>query len=160
MTHAEEKIIYDELKMLERSIMCDVKSAAETTFCGLDRDPLDMDETKELGMLVEHVANICYGNYNREDVYKARIKLIQELQYFLEYRIEERALLDTFGWMTAQELIEQGQPVEHPSIPGRKFYRYMGTIICEQDDGVKHEMSDAAAKAVLQALLPHGWRTA
>lgn len=97
---------------------------------------------------------------NKEEVHKARIKLIQELQHPLEYRIEERARLDTFGWMTAQELMEQGQPVKHLSIPGRKFYRYMGTIICEQDDGVKHKMSDVAAKAVLQALLPQGWRIA
>lgn len=160
MTHAAEEILYDELEMLERSIMSEVKSVAETTFCGLDRDPLDMDETKRLGMLVEHVANICYGNYNKEEVHKARIKLIQELQHPLEYRIEERARLDTFGWMTAQELMEQGQPVKHLTIPGRKFYRYMGTIICEQDDGVKHTMSDVAAKAVLQALLPQGWRIA
>jgi hypothetical protein len=165
MEYDKDKLL-DELEALEDEINDFVRDTAETVYDGLDGGTIDTDEAALLGKLVAHVANITYGNYTLADVQRARYGLLRgngaRLERILAYRLDEAMPCadETLGWRLAKELMDKGQPVSHPELPGRKFFYYLRDVVCEYDDGRRSTVNHDALNTVFQALLPHGWRTA
>ena len=89
---------------------------------------------------------ICRDGHDMEYLYSMAIG-------FLEKPHNE----ETYNWMEALEMIEQGQPVCHPKLPSHVFMRGKnGQIMC-QLRGKQYGLNNIAIKTIFQGLLHDGW---